>query len=204
MATQHTRAARPVATSSGCHGRVPRAGNSLDGDGGDGRGDLADAAALHQLDGLLHLHLVVEGDELGLLGALPRDQALLHVLLVEAVQPSQGCGRGGAATAQPRPCPRSPALPRTALLPSVLGSVQPARRRPGFPESLPSQSVPTTSSTCWHPLGMVLSSCRDWPLTAPTLPQTCCGWCGQGVQPCSPTCFQSRAVIPHGESVCGY
>lgn len=47
----------------------------------------ATAAALHQLNGVLHLHLVVEGDELWLLGALARNQALLHVLLVEAVHP---------------------------------------------------------------------------------------------------------------------
>jgi len=47
---------------------------------------LDSSPALHQLDGLLHLHLVVEGDELRLRGALAGDQALLHVLLVEAVQ----------------------------------------------------------------------------------------------------------------------
>lgn len=50
------------------------------------RGQLDSAPALHQLDGLFHLHLVVEGNELRLLGALARNQALLHVLLVEAVQ----------------------------------------------------------------------------------------------------------------------
>lgn len=49
-------------------------------------GQLDSAPALHQLDGLFHLHLVVEGNELRLLGALARNQALLHVLLVEAVQ----------------------------------------------------------------------------------------------------------------------
>lgn len=43
-------------------------------------------SALHQLNGLFHLHLVVEGDELWLLGAFACNQALLHILLVEAVQ----------------------------------------------------------------------------------------------------------------------
>ena len=56
-------------------------------------GQLGRAAALHHHHGLLHLHLVVEGDELGLHGALPGDQPALHVRLVEAVQPG---GRGHA------------------------------------------------------------------------------------------------------------
>ena len=43
-------------------------------------------SALHQVDGLFHLHLVVEGDELRLLGAFACNQALFHILLVEAVQ----------------------------------------------------------------------------------------------------------------------
>lgn len=68
----------------------------LHGDGGGhGGGQLDATAALHQLDGVLHLHLVIEGDELRLLGALAGDQALLHILLIEAVHP-KGCrGRRG-------------------------------------------------------------------------------------------------------------
>lgn len=63
-----------------------RAEHSLHGDlRGHGGGQLDAPAALHQLDGLLELHLVVEGDELRLLVALARYQALLYVLLVEAV-----------------------------------------------------------------------------------------------------------------------
>lgn len=54
--------------------------------GGQSRWRLEPPAALHQLDGLLHLHLVVEGDELGLPAAFVGYQALLHVLLVDAVQ----------------------------------------------------------------------------------------------------------------------
>lgn len=69
------------------------------------RGQLDSAPALHQLDGLFHLHLVVEGNELRLLGALARNQALLHVLLVEAVQPARRRERKGEnkdTEAQPR------------------------------------------------------------------------------------------------------
>lgn len=62
--------------------------HSLHGDGGrHGGGQLGSSAALHQLDGLLHLHLVVEGDQLWFFGALACYQALLHVLLIEPVQP---------------------------------------------------------------------------------------------------------------------
>lgn len=62
--------------------------HSLYGDSGrQGRGQLGSATALHQLDGLLHLHLVVEGDQLRFSGALARYQTLLHVLLIEPVQP---------------------------------------------------------------------------------------------------------------------
>lgn len=64
---------------------------SLHGDSGrHRRGHFDSAPTLHQLDGLFHLHLVVEGNELRLLGALARNQALLHVLLVEAVQSADG------------------------------------------------------------------------------------------------------------------
>lgn len=62
--------------------------HSLHGDGGrQGWGQLGSAAALHQLDGLLHLHLVVEGDQLRFSGALVHYQALLHVLLIKPIQP---------------------------------------------------------------------------------------------------------------------
>jgi len=62
-------------------------GYSLHGDGGGhGRRQLGSSSALHQLDGLLHLHLVVEGDQLRFFGALSRYQALLYVLLIEPVQ----------------------------------------------------------------------------------------------------------------------
>lgn len=54
--------------------------------GRHGRRQLDSPSTLHQLNGLFHLHLVVEGDELWLLGAFARNQALLHILLVEAVQ----------------------------------------------------------------------------------------------------------------------
>lgn len=50
------------------------------------RRQLDSPSTLHHLNGLFHLHLVVEGDELWLLGAFACNQALLHVLLVEAVQ----------------------------------------------------------------------------------------------------------------------
>lgn len=67
----------------------------LHGDGGGyGRGKFGAASALHQLDGVLHLQLVVEGDELRLLGALARDQALLHILFVKAIQPAKENEKG--------------------------------------------------------------------------------------------------------------
>ena len=72
-------------------------GHSLHGDSGDSRRDLAHATALHQLNGLLHLHLVVEGDELWFLGALPGYQTLLHILLVKPVEPG-GRGEEGGDT----------------------------------------------------------------------------------------------------------
>lgn len=56
------------------------------------------SSTLHQLDGLLHFHLVVEGDELRLFRALTCDQAFLHVLLVEAVQPVNGRQEGKVNT----------------------------------------------------------------------------------------------------------
>ena len=55
--------------------------------GRHGRRHLDSPSTLHQLNGLFHLQLVVEGDELWLLGAFTCNQALLHILLVEAVQP---------------------------------------------------------------------------------------------------------------------
>ena len=55
-------------------------------------GQLNSPSTLHQLNGLFHLHLVVEGDELWLLGAFTCNQALLHILLVEAVQPERRKG----------------------------------------------------------------------------------------------------------------
>lgn len=61
-----------------------RSRSLLHGDSGDSRGDLGYAPALHQLNSLLHLHLVIEGNQLGLLRPLPCDQALLDVLLIEA------------------------------------------------------------------------------------------------------------------------
>lgn len=63
---------------------------SLHGYGGwHSRGKFGTSAALHQLDGLLHLHLVVESDELWFFWALPCYQTLLHILLIEAVQPEK-------------------------------------------------------------------------------------------------------------------
>lgn len=71
----------------------------LHGHGGRHGGRQFDSSsALHQLDGLLHFHLVIEGDELGLFGALACYQALLHVLLVEAVQPVRVRGEGKVNT----------------------------------------------------------------------------------------------------------
>lgn len=49
------------------------------------RRELDSPSAFHQLDGMFHFHLVVESNELRLFGALACNQALLHVLLVEAV-----------------------------------------------------------------------------------------------------------------------
>lgn len=67
----------------------------LHGHGGwHGRWQFNSSSALHQLDGLLHFHLVVEGDELGLFGALACYQAFLHIVLVEAVQPVEGDRKG--------------------------------------------------------------------------------------------------------------
>lgn len=60
--------------------------------GRQSRRRLDSPSTLHQLDGLFHLHLVVEGDELWLLGAFACDQALLHILLVDAVQPGRRKG----------------------------------------------------------------------------------------------------------------
>lgn len=65
---------------------VKRERDWLVGGGHDG-GQLGGAPALHQHHGLLHLHFVVEGDELRLAGALACDQPLLHVCLIEAIQP---------------------------------------------------------------------------------------------------------------------
>lgn len=64
---------------------------SRHGDGGHDGGQLGGDPALHHHHGLFHLHLVVEGDELRLGGALACDQPPLHVGLVEAVQPE--CSR---------------------------------------------------------------------------------------------------------------
>lgn len=58
----------------------------------ESRRQLDSTSTLHQLNGLFHLHFVVEGNELWLLGALACDQALLHVLLVEAVQSARRKG----------------------------------------------------------------------------------------------------------------
>lgn len=60
----------------------------LHGHGRHNGGQLGGAPALHQHHGLFHLHLVVEGDELRLGGALAGDQPLLDVGLIEAVQPA--------------------------------------------------------------------------------------------------------------------
>lgn len=94
--------------------------HSLHRDSGHSRGQLAHAPALHKLDGLLHLHLVVEGDELGLLGALAGYQTLLHVLLIEPVEPDRKRRRwmepASAGEERPRPgeiltCPSPPTCP---------------------------------------------------------------------------------------------
>lgn len=103
---------------------VARVGHqhSLHGDGGDGRGDLAHAPTFHQLDGLLHLHLVVESDELGLLGALTSYQTLLHVLLIKPVEPGgrwEEMGEAGSCNGKmPRPLGGDPYRPLPALLPT--------------------------------------------------------------------------------------
>lgn len=69
--------------------------HSLHGDGRDSGRDLAHASTFHQFNGLLHLHLVVEGNELGLFGALASYETLLHILLIKAVEPVGGGGRWG-------------------------------------------------------------------------------------------------------------
>lgn len=60
----------------------------LHGHGGwHGRWQFSSSSTLHQLDGLLHFHLVIEGDKLGLFRALAYYQPFLHIPLVEPVQP---------------------------------------------------------------------------------------------------------------------
>lgn len=66
--------------------------------GWHGRWQFNPSSTLYQLDGLLHFHLVIEGDELGLFRALACYQAFLHILLVEAVQPVYGRQEGKVNT----------------------------------------------------------------------------------------------------------
>lgn len=49
---------------------------------------LGGTPALHQHHGFFHLHLVVEGNELRLTGAITGNQPLLHIRPVEAIQPT--------------------------------------------------------------------------------------------------------------------
>lgn len=174
--------------------------NSLDRDRGDSRGDLAQTPTLHQLDCLFHLHLVIESDELGLLGALPCNQALLHVLLVEAVQPSRGHGGRNRTIRQ-----SSPRLSTCSLLPALL-------LRPAADGSSP-------SSTGQEPLQNQAASKNTTPLLLLTVdrpellqgPSTSCShtavctlWCDKGVQPCSLTHTQPRTTIHQGGNLCFY
>lgn len=50
------------------------------------RRQLRSPSFFHQLNGLFHLHLVVKGNELRLLGALTCYQAPLYILFIKAVQ----------------------------------------------------------------------------------------------------------------------
>lgn len=94
------------------------------------------------------------------------------------------------------PSTQSP-LPMAGPGQQKMAQFPPAWVRPGFLDSLPSQATSKTPTSCW--------TTTDGPELlqglATSSSQRCCGWRGEGVQPCSSAHTQPKAIIHQGEHV---